>query len=470
MTAAGRADRLPLSTALGFAVASLPLQALLIAVAVHLPAYFAANVGVSLAVVAAAFGTVRLIDVPIEPALGLAMDRGRTRFGRYRLWSLAGAPLLMLGLYMLLIAPEGVGVGYLIAWLMVMYLGHSILMLAHQAWASTLARSYDDRARLFGVMGFMGVVGAVSVLAIPIVMERMGYPDAEGIRAMIWYLIALAPLAVAVVVWRTPEPRWVEPHASRFRARDYLEILVDPSMLRILLADLALSLGPGWMAALYLFYFRDGLGFGAGQANLLLAIAIFAGLIGAPSMAWLATRISKHRTVMVAAVTYSLLLVALAFAPRGSFAIVLPIMFLAGCCMSGFTVLTRAMTADVADEMRLRQGKERSGLLYAMTTLTSKFASGASIFLTFNVLAAVGYDPKIGEANTPAATRALEVAFLSGPIVFVMLGAVCLVGYRLTAERAAEVRRQLDARDALGDAPPPDAAPAGAGLPLEAPT
>lgn len=465
--AAGRADRLPLKIALAFAATSLPLQALLIAVAVHLPAYFAASIGVELAVVAAAFGTVRLLDVPIEPALGLAMDRTRTRLGRYRVWTVVGAPLLMLGLYMLLVAREGVGVGYLIAWLMVMYLGVSILMLSHQAWAACLARSYDDRARLFGVMGAVGVTGAITVLAIPIVMERMGYPDAEGVRAMVWYLIALVPIAIAVVVTRTPEPIWAEPPGARFRARDYLELVTDPSMLRILLADLALSLGPGWMAALYLFYFRDSLGFSAGEANLLLGVYILSGLVGAPFMAWLATKISKHRTVMVTAVAYSLLLIALAFAPRGSFAAVLPIMFLTGCCFAGFTVLTRAMTADVADEVRLKQGKERSGLLYALTTLTSKIASGGSIFLTFNVLAGVGYDPQIGDANSPEAVRALELAFLSGPILFVMLGAVCLIGYRLTAERAAEVRRHLEARDAA-TAPDPAPAASGAAQPLEA--
>ena len=110
-TAAAGDGRLPLKLALAFAATSLPLQALAIAVAVHLPAYFAANIGVSLAVVGAAMGTVRLIDVPVEVGLGLAMDRTRTRLGRYRIWTLAGAPLLMLGLFMLLQADRGVGVG-----------------------------------------------------------------------------------------------------------------------------------------------------------------------------------------------------------------------------------------------------------------------------------------------------------------------------------------------------------------------
>ena len=449
--AAARDARLPLGLALAFAATSLPIAALSIAVAVHLPAYFAASIGVELAVVGAAFGLVRLIDVPVEPILGLVMDRTRTRWGRYRVWTIAGVPLLMLGLYMLLVAGLGVGQPYLIAWLLVMYLGLSILTLSHAAWASTLAKTYNDRARLFGVMAAVGVAGAVSVLTIPIVMERMGYAEAEGVRAMVWYLLALAPIAVAVVVWRTPETVTPETAGQRFRLRDYLELVTDPNMARIILADLALSFGPASMAALYIFFFRDYLGFTPGQANLLLAIYIVSGVAGAPMLAWLATKISKHRTVMLACATYSLVTISFAFLPKGNVLGALPTMCLAGFVAAGFNVLTRAMTADVADEMRLRQGKERSGLLYAMTTLTTKLAAGGSIFVIFGILDRMGFDPKLGQRNTPEAMQALVLCAVAVPVIFVMLGAVALIGYRLDAERAADVRRQLDARDALPD-------------------
>jgi Na+/melibiose symporter-like transporter len=437
-----------LGLAISFAATSLPLSALGIAVSVHLPAYFAANIGVELAVVGAAFAIVRFIDIPIEPALGILMDRTRSPIGRYRLWTLLGAPLLMLGLYMLMTSGKGVGQSYLITWLLVMYLGVSILLLSHSAWAASLARSYDDRARLFGVMAAVGVGGAVSVLMIPIVMEPMGYPEPQGIQAMIWYIILLAPIAVGLVVWRTPETLATEVTGQRFQLRDYWELITDHSMRRILLADLALSLGPGWMAALYIFYSRDSMQLSGGATNVLLAIYIVAGVAGAPMLAWIATRISKHRTVMVCCVSYSLLLLTLPFIPKGSMLAAAPILFLTGFFAAGFNVLTRAMTADVADEVRLRQGKERSGLLYALTTLTSKIAAGASIFLTFNVLSQVGYDPKLGQANTPEAIQALMLCFLVGPIIFVMLGALTMIGYRLDAERAADVRRQLEARDA----------------------
>lgn len=442
------AQRLPFGLAVAFAATSLPLSGLGIAASVHLPAYFAASLGVELAVVGAAFALARGIDVPIEPAMGLAMDRTRTRWGRYRFWTLLGAPFMMLGLFLLLQADSSVGVTGLVAFLLVAYLGSSALLLSHSAWASTLATTYDDRARLFGVMTAVGVMGALSVLLFPIVMEQMGYSDAEAVRAMIWYLVFLTPLAVGLVVWRTPERVMEDVPGARFRLRDYAELVFDRNMSRVILADLALGLGPGWMAALYLFYSRDFMGFTSGQANILLLVYIVAGIVGAPSMAWLATRLGKHRAVIVAAIIYSILLVSLPFLPKGQLLMSVPTLFFTGFFAASFNVLTRAMTADVADEMRLKQGKERGGVLYALTTLTNKLASGFGIALTFWVLSRTGYDPKLGAGNTPEAIQLLMLVFVIGPVAFVSIGALSLLGYGLTAERAAEVRRQLDAREA----------------------
>jgi len=119
------------------------------------------------------------------------------------------------------------------------------------------------------------------------------------------------------------------------------------------------------------------------------------------------------------------------------------------------------MTADVADEVRLEQGKERAGLLFALTTLTNKIAGAFSIFLTFQVLARTGYDARAGAVNTPEAIHNLELAYLIGPIFFVTVGGACFLGYRLSAERHAEIRRQLEARDAAlaDDTPFYDEAP-----------
>lgn len=450
MAQSGSGAGAPLSVGrmLAFSATSLPLSAVVLAISIHLPAYFASSVGVSLTAVGAVFAICRFIDIPIEPALGLAMDRTRTPAGRYRLWTLIGAPLLMLGLYMLIEAERGVGQPYLIAWLLVMYLGMSVLVLSHAAWASTLTRSYNERSRLFGVMTGVGVIGSLGVLAVPIVMNKLGHSDADGVRAMIWYIIGLTPICVGLVVLLTPERIAPETQGPRFRLRDYLELVTHPAMSRILLADLCLVLGPGWMAALFLFFSRDRMLFTTAQANQLLAVYIVAGLFGAPAMAWIATRIGKHRAAMVACITYSAALIALIWSPKGNVLANVPINFVTGFVGAGFIVLIRAMVADVADDIRLKQGKERAGLLFSLTTSTSKIAGAAGPAITYPFLAGLGYHPDLGHANSPEAIRGLAFAFLAGPTFFLALGAACFIGYRLTAERAAETRRLLDERDA----------------------
>jgi Na+/melibiose symporter-like transporter len=53
--------------------------------------------------------------------------------------------------------------------------------------------------------------------------------------------------------------------------------------------------------------------------------------------------------------------------------------------------------------------------------------------------------------NGPDQIRGLDLAYVVGPVVFVMLGGFAFAGYKLTAGKHAEIRRQLDERDAAYD-------------------
>ena len=465
MTQAKPADapRLSLPTALTFACAYLPFAALQLSVAVQLPPFFASQLGLGLAA-GAAFGIVRMIDIPVDPALGLFMDRTRTRLGRYRPWMIAGVPVLMLALYMLYQAQPGITRSYLVVWLLVMYLGMSILLLSGNAWAANLATSYKDRSRIFGAMSGVGVLGALSALVIPIVAAQTHHTELEGTRAVGWFLLGLVPAAVAIAVTRTPERVASAAHGHKFRLADYLNLLSRGNVLRILAADFCVTMGPGWMAALYIFYWRDSREVSLTAANALLALYIVAGLVGAPATAWLANRISKHRALIVSTTFYSLMLIAIPLLPKGDVVLSTIPMFLLGALATGFVVMVRAITADVGDELRLHGGKDLIGLLYAVTSATTKAAGALSIFVSYWMLGLWGYDAKPHAANGAEQIHGLELTFIVGPIAFVMLGGAAFLGYKLTAQKHADIRRQLEERDALyGESPIIEAATGAAG-------
>jgi GPH family glycoside/pentoside/hexuronide:cation symporter len=433
---------------LTFACCYLPFSALNTSVAVQVPNYFARHIGLGLAV-GGVFGLIRLIDIPLDPFLGLVMDRTRTPLGRYRPWMMLGAPVLMLAIYMMYEAPVGASRGYLLLWLLIMYLGMSLLLLAANAWAATLAVGYTQRSRIFGAMQGLGTLGAIAILVIPIITAKLQHKtDAQGIQAVGWFLIVMAPITIALVTLRTPEPL-TRVQTSRVRLSDYASLLARPNVLRLIAADFFIIMGPAWMSALYLFFFTDSRGFSVSAANGLLVIYIAAGLFGAPATAWLANRISKHRALAITAVGYSLMLVVIFLSPKASFAIAAPAMFVAGSLAAGSVVMIRSLTADIGDEIRLEQDQQQIGLLYALTSGTTKAAGALAVTLTFAVLGLVGYNPAEHAINGQAQIRGLELAYAIGPIVFVMLGGACFLGYKLSAERHADIRRQLDARDAV---------------------
>jgi GPH family glycoside/pentoside/hexuronide:cation symporter len=253
---------------------------------------------------------------------------------------------------------------------------------------------------------------------------------------MIWMLL------------RTPEIIAPETDHPRFRLRDYWSLLVKPDLLRLFLAQMALTLGPGWMSALYIFFFTDSRGFTATEASILLLIYVLAGIAGAPLTALLARRLSKHRTLMVTTTAYSIGLCMVMILPKGNVAAAIPAMFWCGFMAAGFDLMIRAMLADVGDEVRLEQGQERLSLIYALNALAAKIAGAFAIGVTFPLLQRLGYNPTEGAVNTEGAIRSLEWAYIAGPIVFVMLGGACVIGWRLDAERHAQIRRDLDTRDA----------------------
>ena len=441
------ANKLPARLLAPFASASMPVAALGIPLTVYLPNYYASHIGISLTAVGFAFSIVRLIDIAFDPLIGVVINATQTRFGRFRPWMVAGSPLLMAAVYMLFMAQPGVTVPYLVMTLLVLYAGFSMLTLAHSSWAAALVPEYHQRSRVYGWMQAVGVVAIVVVLAIPVILAVGWHKSiAQGVQAMGWFVIAITPLTILLCTYVVGEPKQIET-TQRITLRDYWTMIARPSLVRILVSDLFLALGPAITAALYIFFFTQYLAFTRTQTTSLLLIYIAAGLIGAPSWAQVSKRLGKHKTVMLGCVLYGFAQALVFVMPPGKMGLMIPAMFFAGFVVSCFTFLIRAMVADISDEVRLDIGKDRAALLYGLITATSKVGSTISIPITFTVLDAFGFVAKEGVLNTGVALDALVACYVIVPVLTMFVGAVALWGYKLDAAKHDGIRADLAARD-----------------------
>jgi Na+/melibiose symporter-like transporter len=123
-----------------------------------------------------------------------------------------------------------------------------------------------------------------------------------------------------------------------------------------------------------------------------------------------------------------------------------------GFCSSALVPLVRAMVADISDEVRLERDQNLTSLLFSMVTTTQKVGSTITLLFVFPVLALVGYSGKEGAVNTPQSIVGLEMCYLLIPVLAVLTGGAMFFGYKLSPERHAAVRRELDARDAAAAA------------------
>jgi Na+/melibiose symporter-like transporter len=480
--AASAEPRVPLHNILSFGTLGVPLAATAIILGVYLPRHYV-SLGIdgfgpgakAFLAVGFAIAAVRIIDIFFDPLVALGMDWTKTPIGRYRPWLLLGTPIVMLGVWRLLIPPTAVTSLYLVTWLVVTFAGLSMISLGLAAWSAVLARTYNDRSRVFAIQSAMGVTGSIAILCLPLFTHGKIAAGVKSSMPTLGVILMIAlPIALVICAGLTPERVLPIPKRPTFKVGDYFKALGRPAMFRLVMADLMLTLGPGTTGPLYVYYFHDAKGFKVPDVGLLLISYIGAGILGAPFWGRVAGRFGKHRTVQIACVAYSITQTILMALPRVyapyTFAQSIPTiigMFSVGFCASAFLLLVRAMIADVADEVKLEVKQDLTSLLFSMVTTTTKIGGSITVLIVFPILALVGYNGAEGAVNTPHAIFGLEMCYLFAPIILVWFGGAMFFGYKLDSKRHAEIREALDvaaAEESLTGPlePPPEEAPVAA--------
>ena len=444
--------RVSFLTMLLFGPPGLALAGFLLIAGVYLPRYYV-GLGLPFIAAGAALATVRLFDIFIDPIFGLLIDRTNTPIGRFRPWLLVGTPIVMFGLYKLLVAPVA-ETAYLILWMIFTYVGYSMVILSTAAWGATLATEYSDRARVYGWTQGMAVVGSVGLLLLGLITHnKLVLGKQTSMPEIGWLLIYAFPICAIICALFTRENLDKAQARPQFSFRDYAGAIGRPTMRRIIFADLLLTLGPGTTAPIFVYFFKDAKGFTVSEVGLLLMCYIAAGIIGAPFWGSVASRVGKHRTVQIACVAYAICQTTLMALPRvwpGHTPLQgLPTavgMFAVGFCASAFLALIRAMVADVIDEVKLDTGQDLTGLLYSMVTTTAKIGAAISVTIIFPILGAVGYNGKEGAVNSAHAVFGLEMCYLFAPIIMVFFGGAVLFGYKLDNARHSAIREALGQR------------------------
>lgn len=423
--------------------------------------------GVSPKLVGLALMLNRLADALSDPFFGWVSDNTRSRFGRRRPFILVGAILAGLGLP-LLFAASPTWTPTQIFWFMLssalLYVPlMSCMNLPYQSLGAELTPDYHERTRVMSVRGALQKVAELALyFALPFTTLAWFTDPATGkqntLRGAQVYCAGLGVLmiVIGVVIFAVVRERYYAQvtarHQERVKLREsfYETLQCRPFRLQLGMS-LAFAMGTsmvsalGYYATVYVVCRGDTNAGNWWNGRMGIAYMV-GGFLAAPTFAWLAGRLGKHRAAMLAigsglgafGGTWWL------YTPAVPWLQVLAsggIGFSAG----GFWMLMSAMGADIMDFDELGSGKRREGAFSAcgswITKVGMSIGAGAASFL----LDATGFDAKLG-AQTDHTLFLIRFLLAVVPVVGLVLALAVLWRYPLTPGVMADLRQKLEAR------------------------
>ena len=299
-----------------------------------------------------------------------------------------------------------------------------LLFTTTSAWAATSAEAKPNM--LIGAQVFCSLAGIVMVVCglacFALVRER--YYDSLVARRQ-------AKISIKETLWQT--------------------LRCQPFRMQVCM-NIAYSMGLSMVSTLGLtdtlyYVCRGNLSIG-NRWNFKMGIAgMILGLVGVPTFAFIARRLGKRHAMMCVYLSaivsfvatwwlYTPSIVWLQVVATGLIAFI----------GAGFWTLWGSMTADVVDYDELQGGNRREGAFASSNSWIMKFGMAIGAGTSFFILDWIGFDAKLGGAQTGHTIFMVRFLLAAIPIVGLFLAIAALLRFPLTQARMAEIRAQLEAR------------------------
>ena len=475
---------------------AMPLSMVALPMAVYLPAVYADSegFGLGLAFVGLVMVLSRLFDGITDPLIGFVSDRIRTPWGRRKPFVVIGTPIYIAGIYLLFIPPIeftdvemlgftfNSGYPWMLATLIITYIGATIKDVPYSAWGAELTSNYNERTLVTSWREGFAVTGSLIGAFTPAIIFFFGYD--KPVDAVYFLSLAIAfvmPILVANCVISTPEHAVVEKRPERLPLKEtFGYVWRNEAYRRLIIIFLFSSIGAAMTNTLSFFFVKHVL-LAGDLYGLYLAPYFVSQIIAIPLWFKLSRKIGKHKATMVAIFWYAfwssfIPLIAIApmvwfdsfeiarlltflpedsyssavayfeGIPTGKFLFFIVIMCLKGSAIGALSALPYAMAADVVDVDASQTGKRQAGAYFSIWLMVRKLAYALGLFIGTTLVVIFGFDSladPLSTTNTAFALLMLACVYSVIPALFKFVAIPLLWNYSLTEDKVVAIQSDL---------------------------
>ena len=434
-------DRIPLRICIGWGIGTMAVATLFNAVNVLLLRYLVDHVGMGAALAGLLIGFSKLYDAVIDPVVGSASDRTKSRAGRRRPYLLAGGVLLALASIALFNVPGGLGATALpvyVAFALILYAsGYAVFSVPYMAMPAEMTGDTQERARLISWRVYaVAVASLISTFVGPIVIARAGGGQA-GYTAMSMMIAVVVLLATLYCFRFTRDARFVAvPAPSRTGFWSKLTSLGgNRPFLVLMLAKLLQLTALAVTQAATPFLFKRVLQLSDAMLGVYFALFYLAIIVCQPLWLWLAPRFGKRNLFIASTGLYGLFYISWWFVtPQEPLMFVFGRAIVLGALGGAGLLLGQSLLPDTMEWDHKLTGLHREGVLSGLYTMIEKFAFAMGTAVTGVVLGTAGYIQGFGTAvhQPPSAIAAIYVLGSFLPTCLLLASCVALLFYDLT--------------------------------------
>jgi GPH family glycoside/pentoside/hexuronide:cation symporter len=425
-----------------YASPAIAVSALGFPLMIFLPHFYAETIGLGVETVGFVFMLTRIWDMCVDPVFGLLIDRTKQkgRFNGRKLLMAAALPLILLSVYFIFNPPKQATSMYLLAWMLALYSGWTLLTISHLAWGAELETEYDRRSRIMGWREFCLGLGMFLMLIVPAIMELVFHVDeSTKIAFMGWFILGTLPATVVAALLKVPAPHIPSDLKQAKIDATLWRIVRSEVFVRVFSASALVGFGTGVTTSLYIFFVSRILG-RPELTSILLLVYFLVAFLGIPAWLKMSFHLGKHKTLSVGMIYWAIVLVLPLFVEKGSVILFSVYVVLFSLADGASNFLFRSIVADITDKDLLDNGTQRTGLLFALTTMSPKAGGALAVGISYPLLGYFGFSATDPSAGGLDALRWVYVG-LSAP-AFILAGLI-MWRYPLNKKQHSEMRSAL---------------------------